>query len=61
MSGGGSINKYVRDGSIMDISDVVTSVNPYDGKKIADKLSDNNAHFYKEGKYYRSYEKRKRS
>lgn len=53
MTGGGSsLDKYIREGSVMDISDVVNSVNPYDGQKIADKLSDNNSHFYKDGKYY---------
>ena len=52
MAGGGSLDKYIRDGSVMDISDVVTSVNPYDGKTIESKLSDNKSHFYKDGSYY---------
>lgn len=52
MAGSGSLDKYIRERSVMDISDVVNSVNPYDGQKIADKLSDNNSHFYKDGKYY---------
>ena len=52
MANGGSLDKYIKDGSVMDITDVVTSVNPYDGKTIESKLSDNKSHFYKNGNYY---------
>ena len=49
---GGDFSKYIRDEYIMDISDVVTSVNPYDGKTIESKLSSNNKSFALDGKYY---------
>ncbi len=50
--GDGSFSKHVADGYYMDISDVANSVNPYDGKKIADKLGGTTGTYMKDGKYY---------
>lgn len=52
MNNGGDISKFAREETIMDITDVVTSVNPYDGKTIESKLSNNNSSFKKNDKYY---------
>ena len=44
--------KNIASGYYMDISDVANSVNPYDGKKIADKLGGTTGTYMKDGKYY---------
>ena len=50
--GDGSFAKHIGGGYYMDITDVATSVNPYDGKKIADKLGGTTGTYMKDGKYY---------
>ena len=53
MDGGdASFTKNVASGYYMDITDVATSVNSYDGKKIADKLGGTTGTYMKDGKYY---------
>lgn len=52
MNNGGNISKYARDGAIMDLTDLVNEVNPYDGKTIASKFTSNNASFVKNDRYY---------
>ena len=52
MNNGGNISKLVRDGAIMDLTDLVNEVNHYDGKTIASKFTSNNASFVKNDRYY---------